>query len=137
MMIVDIRKLNAKRQYFGTEQFEYLPDENLLDIPFAAFDGAVKVRFDFDLYEDDSLEIKGTVQYRLVGQCSRCLKDTALEIEGALEACFLPKKTEEDYFYQGGMVDVTEAVRDAIVASLPFSLTCGDDNCQMISYDEN
>jgi hypothetical protein len=42
MMIVDIRKLNAKRQYFGTEQFEYLPDENLLDIPFAAF--ALKVR---------------------------------------------------------------------------------------------
>ena len=135
MMIVDIRKLNATKAYSGSFQFDYIPENTFLDIPFAQFDGPVKVQFSYELFEDDSLEIRGTVTYRLKGQCSRCLKEIAEEVEGELDAYLLPTPTEEDYFYEGGRVDVTEAIRDAITASLPFSLYCKEDDCQMISYD--
>ncbi|MBQ8427838.1 MAG: DUF177 domain-containing protein, partial [Clostridia bacterium] len=126
---------NATKQYSGSAQFEYSPPSDTLDIPFVEFDGAVKVQYDYDLYEDDSLEVRGTVTYRLKGQCSRCLRETAQDIEGELDAYFLPKPTQDDYFYEGGKVDLSEAIRDAITASLPFSLYCGNDDCQMISYD--
>ena len=135
MMIVDIRKLNATKQYSGSVQFDYIPPKDILDIPLVEFDGGVKVQFDYDLYEDDSLEIRGSVKYRLKGQCSRCLREAAKDIEGELDAYFLPKPTQDDYAYEGGKVNLSEAVCDAIVASLPFSLYCEKDDCQMISYD--
>ena len=133
-MIVDIRKLNATRTYSGSVQFDYIPEEGLLDIPFAEFDGAIKVQFDYELFEDDSLEIRGALKYRLVGQCSRCLREAVADCEGTIDAYFVPRKTEADYSYTGGKVDVTEAIKDALVESLPFSLYCEKDDCQMISY---
>ena len=136
-MIVDIQKLNATKAYSGSVQFDYIPQEDFLDIPFVVFDGAVKVQFDYELYEDDSLEIRGTVKYRLVGQCSRCLRDAVAEVEGELDAFFVPNDArEDDYLYTGGKVDVSEAVRDAIAASMPFTLSCEKDDCQMIPYKE-
>ena len=134
MMIVDIRKLNATKAYSGSMQFDYLPDDDLLDIPFVTFDGAVRVEIEYELFEDDSLEVRGSVKYRLHGQCARCLQETAEDFEGEVDAYFVPRRTEEDYSYENGKVDLTEAIRDAITASLPFSLYCKDD-CQMISYD--
>ena len=61
MMTIDIRKLNAKKEYFGSMEFSYKAPEELIEIPFASFDGEVKVSFDYELYEDNSIEIKGRV----------------------------------------------------------------------------
>ena len=94
----------------------------------------VKVTFDYDLYEDDSLEIRGTVAYKLEGQCSRCLKPAKAEVEGELDAYFEARKDYEDYGYTNGVVDLTKAVEDAIMASMPFSISCGED-CEEISYN--
>ena len=134
MMIVDIRKLNATKQYSGSVQFDYIPPKDILDIPLVEFDGGVKVQFDYDLYEDDSLEIRGTVAYKLEGQCSRCLKPAKAEVEGELDAYFEARKDYEDYGYTNGVVDLTKAVEDAIMASMPFSISCGED-CEEISYN--
>ena len=81
MMVIDIRKLNAQKKYSGDMEFTYSAPETLIEIPFVKFAGPVKVAFAYDLYEDDSLEIRGIVSYRLEGQCSRCLKDAAQFVE--------------------------------------------------------
>jgi uncharacterized metal-binding protein YceD (DUF177 family) len=133
-MIIDIRKLNAQKKYSGSMEFEYSAPETLIEIPFVNFVGTVKIVFDYDLYEDDSLEIRGTVSYKLEGQCSRCLKAAAQEVEGELDAYFEPRKDYEDYGYTNGVVDLKKAVEDAIMASMPFSISCGDD-CEEISYN--
>ncbi len=133
MMRIDIRKLNAQKQYTGSMEFEYSAPENLIDIPFVQFGAPVKVRFDYELYEDDSLEIRGTVRFQLVGQCSRCLKDATANVEGELDAYFQPFKECEDYSYVGGVVDVTQAVNEAIMASMPFTLSCGED-CKVVEF---
>ncbi len=133
MMIIDIRKLNAKKAYQGELHFEYSAPEELIGIPFVKFVGPVKVDFSYELYADDALEIKGTVRYALEGQCSRCLKDAKMSVEGELDALFEPTSDPEDYGYVGGVVRLEEAVEDAIMASMPFSLSCGED-CEGISY---
>ena len=132
-MIIDIRKLNAQKKYSGSMNFEYSAPETLIEIPFVKFVGPVKIVFDYDLYEDDALEIRGTVSYALEGQCSRCLKEASCEVEGALDAYFQPCKDYEDYGYTNGVVDLKKAVEDAIMASMPFSISCGD-ACEEISY---
>lgn len=133
-MIIDIRKLNAQKKYSGSMEFEYSAPESLIEIPFVKFVGPVKIVFEYDLYEDDSLEIRGTVAYKLEGQCSRCLKAASKEVEGELDAYFEPRKDYEDYGYTNGVVDLKQAVEDAVMACMPFSILCGDD-CEEISYN--
>ncbi len=133
-MLIDIRKLNAQKKYSGTMEFEYSAPDSLIEIPFVKFVTPVKISFEYDLYEDDSLEIRGTVAYKLEGQCSRCLKAASQEVEGELDAYFEPRKDYEDYGYTNGVVDLKKAVEDAIMASMPFSISCGED-CEAISYN--
>ena len=135
MMIIDVRKLNAQKKYVGTMNFEYSAPDTLIDIPLVKFATPVKVDFEYELFEDDSCEIRGTVSYRLDGQCSRCLKETSMEIEGELDAYFQPCKDCEDYSYANGKIDLTQAVNEAIMASLPFLLSCGE-TCVSLSYSD-
>ena len=135
-MTIDIRKLNAKKEYFGSMEFSYKAPEELIEIPFASFDGEVKVSFDYELYEDNSIEIKGKVAYRLVGQCSRCLKNACMQVEGELDAYFEPRKDAEDYSYFGNIVDLSKAVDDAIMSSMPFILSC-EKECTALEYFDN
>ena len=134
MMKIDVRKLNAQKKYSGTMEFEYSAPETLIEIPFVRFATPVKIQFDYDLYEDDSMEIRGTVSYALVGACSRCLQETSLQVEGELDALFESSKDFEDYGYTNGVIDLQKAVEDAIMASMPFSLSCGD-TCAAIPYN--
>jgi hypothetical protein len=133
MMIIDVRKLNAQKKYSGTLEFEYEAPENLIDIPFVKFSSPVKVEAEYELFEDDSLELRGKILYTLGGQCSRCLKETSERVEGELDAYFQPFKGGEDYAYSGGVIDLTNAVNDAIMSSMPRTLSCGE-NCQDIRY---
>ena len=134
-MIIDIRKLNAQKKYSGSMEFTYSAPETLIEIPFTKFSAPVKVTFDYELYEDDSIELKGKVSYRLEGQCSRCLKEASIEVEGELDALFEPYQDYEDYGYTNGMADITRAVDDAIMASMPFLLSCGED-CEEIRFSK-
>ena len=134
-MIIDIRKLNAQKKYSGRMEFEYSAPEDLIEIPFVKFAAPVKISFEYELYEDDSLEIRGTVAYRLEGQCSRCLKEAFTEVEGELNAYFESRKDYEDYGYTNGVVDLKKAVEDAIMASMPFTISCGE-NCECIRFSE-
>ena len=133
MMTIDIRKLNVQKKYTGEMEFSYHAPEDLIDIPFVKFASPVIVRFSYELYADDALEIKGTVSYLLEGQCSRCLKEAKAAVEGELDALFEPKKDSEDYSYSNGIVDLKKAVDEAIMASMPYVLSCGED-CESIGY---
>ena len=134
-MIIDIRKLNAQKKYSGSMEFEYSAPETLIEIPFVKFAAPVKIAFEYDLYEDDSLEIHGTVTYRLEGKCSRCLKEAAQEVVGEIDAYFENRKDFEDYGYTNGIIHLENAVEDAIMASIPFTLSCGED-CEGLSWTD-
>ena len=136
MMHIDIRKLNAQKKYTGTLEFEYSAPETFLPMPFVKFAAPIKVRFDYELFADDSFEIRGSISYDLVGQCSRCLKDASMHVEGDLEAYFQTEEDYEDYRYVNGIVDLTQAVEDALMSSMPFSISCGED-CEGLSYKED
>lgn len=133
-MIIDVRKLNAQKKYSGSMEFEYSAPETLIEIPFVKFASPVRIAFEYDLYEDDSFEIRGTVSYRLEGQCSRCLKEAFAEVEGELNAYFEPRIDYEDYGYTNGVIDLKKAVEDAVMASMPYTLSCGED-CKGLSYN--
>ena len=49
MMIIDVRKLNAQKQYSGSMEFDYTADDTLTDMPNVHFKGTVKVKFDYEI----------------------------------------------------------------------------------------
>lgn len=134
-MIIDIRKLNAQKLYSGSMEFSYTAPQDLIPIPFVSFLGPVKIRFTYELYEDDALEIQGTVEYVLEGQCSKCLQDAKQTIVGELTALFEPSQDAEDYSYSNGIVQLKQAVDESIMASMPFTLSCGE-NCVSLRYSD-
>ena len=133
MMNIDVRKLNEQKTYSGRITFEYDAPQDLVSIPFVKFASPVKIDAEYELFADDALELRGKISYRLVGQCSRCLKEASVDVEGEIDALFEPKRDSEDYSYTGSVINLTEAVRDAIMASMPFGVSCGED-CEEIEY---
>ncbi len=133
MMILDVRKLNAAGRYSGELSFDYDAPAELIDIPFVRFASPVRIEAKYVLYEDDSADVTGKVTYVLEGECSRCLKETSQAVEGELDACFSLRPEGEEYPYSGGKIDLTDAVNDAILASMPRVLLCKE-NCEGIPY---
>ena len=127
MLTIDVRKLNSRKEYAGDLNFGYDAPQELIDIPYVEFGGPVQVSLHFDILEDDSVEVKGTVAFVLKGKCSRCLKDAQQAFSGEIDAYFVPDGGEsEDYRYSGGKIDLSDCLNDAIMLALPSRLVCGD-----------
>ena len=134
MMIIDVRKLNAQKKYVGHMEFEYSAPETFIAIPYVKYAAPIKISLDYEIFEDDSVDVRGTLFYTLVGQCSRCLKETSVDVVGELDAYFENRKDYADYGYINGVVDLKQAVEDALMASMPYVVNCPEE-CEGISYN--
>ena len=137
-MMIDVRKCNAEGKYTGTLDFEFEGDASLIDIPFVSFSTPVHAVLDYEIFEDNSVEVKGELSFTLEGACSRCLKPTKEHIVTEAEALFVPKggkAEEEDYTYRNGIVDLGEFLRDTVLFALPSALFCPE-GCSAPEYNE-
>ena len=96
-------------------QGEFALPSDLLPYPQATL---TKVEVDFDVtFENPNVFIEGEITCFIEGICDRCLtkfyKDSATD--------------EDAYIYSGSKLDVTKAVCDEIVLSLPLSFLCKED----------
>ena len=136
--MIDVRKCNAEGKYTGTLDFEFEGDASLIDIPFVSFSTPVHAVLDYEIFEDNSVEVKGELSFTLEGACSRCLKPTKEHILTEAEALFVPKggkAEEEDYTYRNGIVDLGEFLRDTVLFALPSALFCAE-GCSAPEYNE-
>ena len=134
MTVLDVRKCNAKRAYTGELEFAFEPDREWLDIPFVQFAAPAAVRLNYEIFEDDWVDVRGTLTFCLKGACSRCLEETEQTFTGEVEASFSPNGEEDEaYGYRGGVIDFTEALRDALLFALPSRLVC-EGGCELPAW---
>ncbi len=126
-MEIEVKKLNAKKQYVGNFGFDYQPASNLCLLPLCKIDGAVRVEGEFEIYEDDTVGVIFTVKYFLTGKCSYCLSDAKREISFSSDVLFVPEKDDDNYYYDGFKINLKTAVDDAILISQPGVLLCKED----------
>ncbi len=125
---IDVRISVARGEYAGTLSFEYDPEAELLDIPYAEFSSPVRAELGYEIFEDGSVSVTGTLRYGLKGACSRCLADAAGEFTGEADGLFVPGNGDgETYGYRNGTVRLEEFLRDSLLFALPSRLLCG--NC--------
>ena len=76
------------------------------------------------------------IRYTLVGQCSYCLADAVKEIEYTSDTLLFvtDKEDGDNYVYDGNRLDLSQAVKDALLFSQPEVLLCKED-CKGIKID--
>ena len=122
---IDVRNSVAKKIYAGGLSFGFEADESLLEIPYTVFATPVQAELRFEIFEDDSVEVKGRISYVLKGLCSRCLGEAQQEVSYEVEGVFVPADPQdEEYSYSNGCVNLEEFLRDSVLFSLPQTILC-------------
>ena len=126
-MELEVKKLNAQKEYTGLFDFDYVPENNLCLLPLSEIKSPVKITGEYEIYEDDSVGIKLTVSYKIIGQCSYCLNDAEHDVNFTSDIMFVPEKDDDNYYYDGIKINLETAVKDAILISQPNVLLCKED----------
>ncbi|HIZ63053.1 MAG TPA: DUF177 domain-containing protein [Firmicutes bacterium] len=122
---IDVRGCIARKTLEGTLAFSYEADESLLDIPFVKFAGPVRAELTYRIFDDFTVEVKGTLAFRLEGSCSRCLEETSSDIVYEAEGYFARGEDDgETYGYTNGKVLLDDFLRDTLMFALPPRLLC-------------
>ncbi len=125
---IDVRGSVARGKYEGTLEIFGEADRDLPDIPYAGFAGPVVYSLKYEIFEDDTVEVRGSVRFTLEGACSRCLAAARQTFSEEVYGFFEPGEGDgETYGYQNGVVKLGEFLRDALMFALPSRLLCG--NC--------
>ncbi len=134
---LDVRRLNAEKKYSGELSFSFDPEEDPVEIPYVSLVSPIRAELGYEILEDDSVEIRGTIGFTLKGLCSRCLKEMEKRFSEEVEGYFVPDGDgREDYAYTNGVIDLREFLRDAVLFSMPAGLYCSE-TCTAPEYKED
>lgn len=126
-MNIDVRKLKYSGLTSTEFEFQYVPQQNLLEFLNSRFDGPIKVYGVLELHTDD-VYVDFTVECAIVGECARCLEKAVYNFLETASVKFTRQNAGEfDYVYKSGMVDLTPAVDDVILTNLPTQILCKED----------
>ncbi len=126
-MVIDINKLIKAGKFSSEFSLVKEFEEDLVNLPNASIKGGVKA-YGTAAIEGKKVYVDGSVEYTIEGECSRCLELTQCKIVEPLNVRFVLNSPEEDdYLYKSGLVDLTQAVRDVVLESMPFAIHCKED----------
>jgi uncharacterized protein len=125
-MILDLKKLKRSGKDTSEFFFEYLPQDQIIDIPNVDLSGAVKVSGSVTLTGDHSAYIEGEVVFTLKGDCTRCLAETEKEYFVEFAEAVSSDDTE-GYPVKNDTVDLSKIVDDPVAMNLPVSFLCKED----------
>lgn len=104
---------------------KFVLDGDLLPYPNAKLN-EVSVAFDVTFTNPD-VEVEGQIVCVVSGCCDRCLEETKRSFKLSFFQTFKKNPSEDEYGYDGSKLDVTKAVQDEIVLSVPTLFLCKDD----------
>ncbi len=123
---INVAQCRSRGTLKGAFDFEYLPESELLDIPFVSFKGPVRVHLEYAIAEDDTVEAEGEISFTLEGDCSRCLAHAEADVSDTFSGVFVRGEGDgETYGYGNQIVKFDELIRDAVLFALPSRVLCG------------
>ena len=120
--------LKAPGQVFPLQAVIELPEMEMFDDP-VRFDG-VQVEGTYFSTDDNRISLKAVATAVAVSRCARCLEEASQPIRADVDALYARQSDPEDpdlYTYESSVVDLTDAVRDALVLELPMQFYCKPD----------
>ena len=137
--VLDIGRVRSMKgshesYHLSAEEFDFLSDEWVLNSPMV---------IDVEIsHQGKFLDMQGQVRTEVKAICSRCLEPVVLLVECTIQEQLLyvhdtqqyehlaVGELEELYFiYENDTLDITDIVREAVLAELPQKVVCSED-CQ-------
>ncbi len=90
----------------------------------------VRAEGEFLATDDGRISVKATARADARAHCSRCLEEVVTPVEAQVDALYsrVPDPDDPDlYGFEGYALDLTDAVRDALVLELPMRFLCKPD----------
>ena len=125
-MFIDLRKLARSGKTEENFFFEYTPETELVDIPDCKLCPPVKVSGKVILTGNHSAYIDGEACFTLIGNCTRCLKETERVFVAEISE-EVSKDSEDSYPLKNDVVDLTKIVDDKIIMNVPVNFLCNED----------
>ena len=126
-MIIDVRKLKFSGNLESNFTFEYEMKDELPNFYGIALITPITVS-GTSILQGDDVYVDGTIKCKIVGECARCLKKVESEWSCEFSVVYaVTRQDEDDYLYENGRVDLTPAVEDVVLTSLPTVIYCKDD----------
>lgn len=84
---------------------------------------------------EDRIYISCRIEAKLLMNCSRCLQPTEYLLKENVDAELVPEGYQEEdedaledlIFYQQGVVDLDEVVKESIFMNIPYQMLCSED----------
>ena len=79
---------------------------------------------------DNRISIKAKVNARADTRCSRCLEPVTIPVNAEVDAVYDRQPDPEDpdlYSFEASTVELTDAVRDALLLEMPMRVLCSED----------
>ena len=114
------------------QEFSFETEVGELDIPedVCEFDGKISVEGTV-CTTGESYRAQGTIRCKKIFLCDRCLKPSAVEQihEFSEDYCTVAERAERESvnYTDGSTIDITELVRDTLMAAQPLSNLCKPD----------
>lgn len=130
-MVLDISeaKRNPKKSF--DFDFEFQPQEMILNNRLARFDGSARFKGSY-FYTGGNVYVKGEITYSMEYPCDRCLRKIkhkdAIEFD---EVFYEHSDDNSDYVYSGNLLDLSKPADDYLILDMPLGMVC-DEQCRGI-----
>lgn len=125
LKVIDALK-NPGQQYLFTADAE-IAEMDVMGDPVRFSDIAAKGSY---VGSGESISIEAEVTATVVSRCARCLTEVTLPIRAEMHAVFVQEPDPEDpdqYCFEGSSLELTDAIKDALVLELPLRFLCSED----------
>ena len=122
------RALKNHGQIYPFETSVELEEMEVLSDPVRFED--VVVRGEYLCPGDNRISLKAEVTAQADTRCSRCLEPVRIPVAADVDAVFDRQPDPEDpdlYSFEASTVELTDAVRDALLLQLPMRVLCAED----------
>jgi uncharacterized protein len=78
----------------------------------------------------ESVSIEAEVTATVVSRCARCLGEVTFPVVAQMQAVYAHEPDPEDpdqYGFEGSSLELTDAIKDALVLELPLRFLCSED----------
>ena len=90
----------------------------------------VRAEGEFLCTGDNRISVRAEVSARADTRCSRCLEPVSVPVNATVDAIFDRQPDPEDpdlYSFEASTVELTDAIRDALLLELPMRSLCSED----------
>ena len=132
-MLIDIKSISRSRGASLTIETENGPEELSSDLKEYKLTRPLVFKGKLQNSGEGIMTLTGQIRTAYSGECARCLTRVELEVDLPLVETFRLSEIagsqliDENYWYSGMVVDISQAIRDNLLLAMPQRLLCRED----------